>query len=63
MLGELSHVAVIVCHDQLHHRGDGENIIVQDVTPMATHNAEIAEIEDAIGCIRRSCPILASSLP
>ena len=33
MLGELSHVAVIVCHDQLHHRGDGENIIVQDVTP------------------------------
>ena len=33
--GELSYVAAIVCSDQSHHRGDGEDIIVQDVTLMA----------------------------
>lgn len=57
-----SYVAVIVCHDQSHHPGGGEDIIVQEVTPMAFPQDPSRSLSHPVTpsrpCLRLLCPHL-----
>ena len=57
-----SYVAVIVCHDQSHNPGGGEDIIVQEVTPMAFPQDPSRSLSHPVTpsrpCLRLLCPHL-----